>query len=188
MAMTMTITKHHVPRISILNVFIGKRRSKFSSSSSFFKIFSVWISVSVNCFSVFVSFLLHKLLPFPMFVVSEQLLAAVAVIVGALCFVVAGAAGADAAVKRDVMMIASDDSVVDVAFSRMCNFVLRLTWFWVCLPDYNFVCAYFEIIIIIFRLSMKAHQIIFDYILLLLNSFHSDVLFFTTLKLNTNHG
>lgn len=117
-----------------------------------------------------------------MFVVSELLFAVVAVIVGALVFVVAGAADADAAVKHDVMMIASDDSVVDVAFSGMYNFVLRLTyifWFWVCLPDYNFFfCAYFELLLY-FDFSIKAHQIIFDYILLL-NSFHSDVFFLTT--------
>lgn len=65
-----------------------------------------------------------------MFVVSGLLFAVVAVIFGALVLVVA-----DAAVKHDVMMIASDDSVVDVAFSGIYNFVFRLTymfWFWDC--------------------------------------------------------
>lgn len=63
-----------------------------------------------------------------MFVVLTLLFAVVAVIVGTLVFVVAVTADADAAVKHDVMMIASDDFVVDVALSGIYNnFGLKLT-------------------------------------------------------------
>lgn len=78
-----------------------------------------------------------------MFVVSELLFAVAAVIVGGLVFVVAVTAAA-AAVTHDVMRIASDDSVIDVAFSGIYNFVLRLAYILLGLslllfPDYKFI-------------------------------------------------